>query len=115
MTAGLAARAAALLVATAAVGGASGVMGVAHADPSTIDEAESEQGERTCRELSDTITGVVAQDEQVFLGQVSSLQDFYGMSERDASTALGHIIRDDCPQFRPNIDAINASIGNDDD
>jgi hypothetical protein len=42
---------------------------------------------------------------------MNNIQSFYEMSERDAATAVGQIIGDDCPQFKPNINAVTRTLG----
>jgi hypothetical protein len=76
---------------------------IAHADP--IDQAESEAWPLTCQTLSKGLSGDPADDAELFMAEVGQLWDFYGMSQRDAATAMGRMITDHCPQYRANLAA----------
>jgi hypothetical protein len=83
---------------------------VAHADRAAIDEVVSGSGHETCIRLSHRLTGVPAEDLQVFSSQIDELKDFYSVSMHDASAAMGDIIADDCDQYGPNLTAATRYI-----
>ncbi|MGB6513569.1 hypothetical protein [Mycobacterium sp.] len=83
----------------------------ASADQATIDAAAHDSWQSTCKILGG-LTGDPDNDAAVFMEAVHTLQEVYEMDLHDAAAATGQIIGQRCPQYKPNIDALNKHLQN---